>query len=59
MLSNPASQLAFLVCDKFRIGPKDQMLNLKGTGLRCTLNDADVTLLAGVLKANSSITSIE
>ena len=55
LLSNVSSQIAFITCDKFSIGPEDQSLDLKSKGL----NAADATLLAGVLKSNSSITSIE
>ena len=55
LLSNVSSQIAFITCDKFSTGPEDQSLDLKGKGL----NVADATLLAGVLKSKSLVTSIE
>mmetsp|Transcript_74821 Transcript_74821/g.206396 ORF Transcript_74821/g.206396 Transcript_74821/m.206396 type:complete len:314 (-) Transcript_74821:2007-2948(-) len=54
LLTSSTSQLAFLTCDKFSIGPDDTSIDLSTTNL----SSSDAILLAGVLKANKLITHV-
>mmetsp|Transcript_74830 Transcript_74830/g.206414 ORF Transcript_74830/g.206414 Transcript_74830/m.206414 type:complete len:112 (-) Transcript_74830:202-537(-) len=54
LLEKKDSKLAFLTCDKFSIGTEDTSLDLQGK----KLGPSDGILLAGVLKANEIVTSV-
>ena len=50
-----SSSLGYLTCDKWSVHPETQALDISGKGI----NQGDLILLTGILKFNTSMTSLK
>ena len=52
---NAGSSLGYLTCDEWSVHPEIQALDISGKGI----DQGDLVLLTGILKFNSSMTSLK